>query len=162
MKGDQTWEEYMAENLRDPEYAREHAIGRPFHNLGLNVWSFREARGMTQQQLAGAARTKQPRIAEIERDETNPTLMTISRIAVALGVTASELLAEPDEARLARAREASERVHAAAKAARKAEKRKRAASSGASASAPASAPRKAPPAPPSAGRKKTAKQKARA
>lgn len=115
MKGDQTWDEYMAENLRDPEYAHEHAIGRPFSNLGLNVWSIRELAGMTQKQLAERAGIKQPRIADIERDETNPTLMTISRIAVALGVTASELLAEPDEERLARARAMPVRKHSARK-----------------------------------------------
>lgn len=104
MEGDMTWDEYMAENLRDPEYAAAHAVGRPFSNLALNVWSLRETMGMTQQQLAETAMMKQPRIADIERDEANPTLLTISRVAFALGVTASELLAEPDNARLAKAR----------------------------------------------------------
>ncbi|HEX6372971.1 MAG TPA: helix-turn-helix transcriptional regulator [Longimicrobium sp.] len=104
MDGDMTWDEYMAENLRDPEYAAAHAVGEPFSNLALNVWSLRETKGMTQQQLAEAAKMKQPRIADIERDESNPTLLTISRVAVALGVTASELLAEPNEAVMADAR----------------------------------------------------------
>jgi transcriptional regulator with XRE-family HTH domain len=104
MEADLTWDEYMAENLRDPEYAAEHAVGGPFSNLALNVWSLRETKGMTQQQLAEAADMKQPRIAGIERDEANPTLLTISRIAFALGVTASDLLAEPDEAVMASAR----------------------------------------------------------
>lgn len=104
MEGDSTWDEYMAENLRNPAYAAAHAVGRPFSNLALNVWSLRETKGMTQKQLAEAAKMKQPRIADIERDEANPTLLTISRVAFALGVTASELLAEPDKARLAKAR----------------------------------------------------------
>jgi transcriptional regulator with XRE-family HTH domain len=108
MKGDMTLEEYLAEQLKDPEYAAAHAVGRPFSNLALNVWSLRETKGMTQQQLAEAAKMKQPRIADIERDESNPTLLTISRVAFALGVTASQLLAEPDEARLAQARALSE------------------------------------------------------
>ena len=108
MKGDETWDEYMARNLQDPEYAAAHAVGRPFSNLALNVWSLREAKGMTQQQLAETAKMKQPRIADIERDEANPTLLTISRVAVALGVTAARLLAEPDEALLANARSVSE------------------------------------------------------
>jgi transcriptional regulator with XRE-family HTH domain len=104
MKGEMTWDEYMAENLRDPEYVAADAIEAPFSNLALNVWSLRETMGMTQKQLAEAAKMKQPRIADIERDEANPTLLTISRVAFALGVTASELLAEPDKARLAKAR----------------------------------------------------------
>lgn len=108
MKGDETWDEYMARRLQDTAYAAAHAVGRPFSNLALNVWSLRETKGMTQQQLAEAAKMKQPRIADIERDEANPTLLTISRVAFALGVTASDLLAEPDDARLARARAAVE------------------------------------------------------
>lgn len=104
MTGDETWDEYMARRLQEPGYAAAHAVGRPFSNLALNVWSLRETKGMTQKQLAEAAKMKQPRIADIERDEANPTLLTISRVAFALGVTASDLLAEPDKARLAKAR----------------------------------------------------------
>ncbi len=103
MPGDMTWDEYTADNLPDAEYAAAHAVGRPFSNLALNVWSLRETKEMTQQ-LAETAELKQPRIAGIERDEANPTLLTISRVAFALGVTASDLLAEPDDARLAQAR----------------------------------------------------------
>lgn len=124
MNGDETWDEYMARNLQDPEYAAAHAVGRPFTNLALNVWSLRVERGLTQQQLAEAAKMKQPRIADIERDETNPTLLTISRIAFALGVTADFLLAEPDPARLANARAAGERAAAAAAQAKPARRRK--------------------------------------
>lgn len=104
MIGDETWDEYMARRLQEPGYAAAHAVGRPFSNLALNVWSLRETKGMTQRQLAEAAKMKQPRIADIERDEANPTLLTISRVAFALGVTASQLLAEPDDALLAQAR----------------------------------------------------------
>jgi transcriptional regulator with XRE-family HTH domain len=104
MLGDETWDEYMARRLQEPEYAAAHAIGKPFSNLALNVWSLRETKGLTQQQLAEAAQMKQPRIADIERDASNPTLQTISRIAFALGVTADRLLAEPDESVMANAR----------------------------------------------------------
>jgi transcriptional regulator with XRE-family HTH domain len=104
MLGDETREEHLARLLKNPGFAAARAIGRPFSNLALNVWSLRETKEMTQKQLAEAAKMKQPRIADIERDESNPTLLTISRIAFALGVTASELLAEPDKARLAKAR----------------------------------------------------------
>lgn len=104
MQGDETFNEHLTRLLRDPEFAREWAIQRPLGNLELNVWSLRETKGMTQRQLAEAAGMKQPRVTEIERGNANPTLLTISRIAVALGVTADRLLAEPDEAVLAQAR----------------------------------------------------------
>ena len=108
MDGSMSFDQYMAENLQDPEYAAVHAINRPLFNLALNIWSLRESKRMTQKQLAEAAQIKQPRVADIERDASNPTLLTISRIAVALGVTADRLLAEPDEAVMASARAIAE------------------------------------------------------
>jgi transcriptional regulator with XRE-family HTH domain len=108
VEGDMTLDEFLAEELRDPEFAAAWAVQRPLGNFGLNVWSLRETSRMTQQQLADAAKMKQPRIAEIERGDGNPTLLTISRIAFALGVPADRLLAEPDEALVAKARAASE------------------------------------------------------
>ena len=104
MQGDVSFEEYLAEELQDPEFAEGWAIHEPLRNLGLNVWSLRETSGMTQAQLAEAAKMKQPRIADIERNWANPTVLTISRVAFALGVPASRLLAQPDEGLLAKAR----------------------------------------------------------
>lgn len=106
MQGDMSFQDFLAEELRDPEFAALWALHQPLRNLALNVWSLRETKGMTQLQLAEAARMKQPRIADIERDAANPTLLTISRIALALGVTAERLLAEPDDAVIADARAA--------------------------------------------------------
>jgi DNA-binding XRE family transcriptional regulator len=83
MEGDMTLEEFLAEELKDPGFAAEWAVQEPFRHLPLNVWSLRETSAMTQQQLADAAKMKQPRIAEIERGDGNPTLLTISRIAFA-------------------------------------------------------------------------------
>lgn len=122
MDGSKSFDDYLAEELQDPEYAALHAVNRPLFNLSLNVWSLRETKGLTQQQLAEAAQMKQPRIADIERDASNPTLLTISRIAAALGVTADRLVAEPDEALLASARALAE-----GRAAARSPKRRRAA-----------------------------------
>lgn len=109
MKGDETFDEHLARQLQDPDFAAAWAVEQPFGHFSLNVWSLREARGLTQQQLAAAAKMKQPRIAEIERGDANPTLLTISRIAFALGVTPGRLLAEPEDLLLANARAAAER-----------------------------------------------------
>lgn len=108
-------DEHLARQLKDPGFAREWAIQSPLTNLELNVWSLRETKGISQQQLAETAQMKQPRIAEIERGGANPTLLTISRIAVALGVTADRLLAEPDAALLSQARAISEARYAASR-----------------------------------------------
>jgi DNA-binding XRE family transcriptional regulator len=97
MKGDKTFEEHLALLLRDPEFAAGWAVEKPFADFAINVMRIRQARGMSQQQLAERAGLKQPRIAEIERSDANPTLLTISRIAYALGVTPDRLLVDKDQ-----------------------------------------------------------------
>lgn len=62
--------------------------------LALNVIKTRDHRGITQAQLAEAVGVAQPRIAEVERGDANPRLVTLARIAHALGITLSELLVD--------------------------------------------------------------------
>ena len=66
----------------------------PPHYLALNVINLRSQRGMTQAQLAAAVGVSQPRIAKVERGDANPRLITLSKLAHALGVTLSELLVD--------------------------------------------------------------------
>lgn len=94
MKGHITWEEYMEERLRDPEYAALWAESLPRIDLAVNVCLLRLERGLSQKQLAEAAGLSQPRITEIERSDANPTLLTITRIANALGVRVERLFAD--------------------------------------------------------------------
>lgn len=96
MKGDMKFEEHLALLLQDPEFAAGWAVEKPFADFAINVMRIRQERGLTQQQLAERAGLKQPRIAEIERSDANPTLLTISRIAYALGVTPGRLLVDVD------------------------------------------------------------------
>lgn len=95
MSGSMTFEEYIEMECRqDPDFARLWTEGQSSRDLAINVWRIREAKGWTQQQLAMRARIKQPRIAEIERGDGNPTLLTITRIALALSVPVHRLLEE--------------------------------------------------------------------
>lgn len=96
MKGDMTLDEHLALQLQNPGFAAAWLVEKAFGDLAINVWRVREERGWTQQQLAQRAGIKQPRIAEIERGDANPTLLTISRIAQALGVTVDRLLIDSD------------------------------------------------------------------
>src|SRR5215218_9809056 len=81
----------------------------PPNILALNVVRMRDSRGLTQAQLAEALGVAQPRIAEIERGDANPRLITLSRLALALGVTLPELLVDnlnpPIDAEMAAAME---------------------------------------------------------
>ena len=95
MKGDLTLEELTARLCEDPEFAAGWAEDEPRVHLAGNVYRLRAAQGLTQLQLAEAAGMKQPRIAEIERGDGNPTLLTMTRIAIALGVAPHRLLVDP-------------------------------------------------------------------
>lgn len=82
----------------DEEFPTDPAIAAevdPPHVLASNVYRLRKDRGLTQEQLAEAVGVRQPRIAEVERGDANPRLLTLARLAFALGVPVSALL-DPD------------------------------------------------------------------
>lgn len=63
--------------------------------LGRNVRRAREARGWSQEQFAFEAGIHRTYVSDIERGARNPTITVVEKLAVALGTSASELLAEP-------------------------------------------------------------------
>lgn len=65
--------------------------------VGRNLKRFRAAANITQERLAERTGVPQQHISEIERGHGNPTVVTLSILADALGVSAVALL-EPDEA----------------------------------------------------------------
>jgi len=69
--------------------------------LGANVRKAREARGMTQFQVAAAAGFVVSTISDIERGATDPQISTIRRIARVLGVTAADLVDEDEPVEVA-------------------------------------------------------------
>jgi ribosome-binding protein aMBF1 (putative translation factor) len=83
------------ERMRDGIRKRSDAIGRDherrFSDVGRMVAHNRQARGMSQQELAILCGTTQSAIARLERGGRPPKLDTLMRIAVALN---AELLLE--------------------------------------------------------------------
>ncbi len=63
--------------------------------LGQNVKQLREARGLTQQRIAGLAKVPRATWGHLESGEANPTLSVLRRVARALGVSIEELIATP-------------------------------------------------------------------
>jgi DNA-binding XRE family transcriptional regulator len=59
--------------------------------LARNVRSLRLARGMSQEELAAESATRQPLVSATEAGDANPTLGTLGRLAIALGVSIAEL-----------------------------------------------------------------------
>lgn len=65
------------------------------HNLAHNIRKLREARGLTQQQIARAADVPRPTWANLESGSANPTLSVLIKVATALQVRVEELIGPP-------------------------------------------------------------------
>ena len=64
-------------------------------HLAANVKALRDARGMTQQQMARVSGLPRATWANLESGAANPTLAVLHRVAAALQVSLEELLAAP-------------------------------------------------------------------
>jgi len=60
--------------------------------VGCNVRALRQARGMTQEQLAEESGFSQQYISDLERGRRNPTIVSLYELAQALKSTPVELL----------------------------------------------------------------------
>jgi transcriptional regulator with XRE-family HTH domain len=63
--------------------------------LGRNIKQLREARGLSQQQMAKLAGVPRATWSNLESGDANPTLGVLHRVAVALSVSIEELLSSP-------------------------------------------------------------------
>ena len=73
-------------------------IERISSNLGHNIRSLRETRGVTQQQISKAAGIPRPTWANLESGAANPTLSVLIKVANALQVRVEELIGPPKAA----------------------------------------------------------------
>src|SRR4029077_3990077 len=64
-------------------------------NLANNIRSLREARGLTQQQMAKLSGVPRPTWANLESGAANPTLAVLVRVAAALQIRVEELIGPP-------------------------------------------------------------------
>ena len=62
--------------------------------LGTNLRRLREAKGLSQEAFAFEAGIHRTYVSDIERGARNPTITVVENLALALGVTASDLLRE--------------------------------------------------------------------
>jgi len=69
----------------------------PQEALGRAIRQLRDARGLTQKELADAADVNATAISHIERGRTNPAWGTVKRIAAALDVRVSEVATRAEQ-----------------------------------------------------------------
>ncbi len=62
--------------------------------VGTRIRAIRADRNLTQQQLADHADIPRATLASIEKDDANPSLAVVYKVAVALGMTIDELIVE--------------------------------------------------------------------
>lgn len=62
--------------------------------LARNLRRLREQKGWSQEKFAFEANIHRTYVSDIERGARNPTIVVVEKLAVPLGVTVSELLAE--------------------------------------------------------------------
>lgn len=60
--------------------------------VGRNLKQYREAKGLSQEQLAFEADLHRTYVSGVERGVRNPTVLIVAKLAVALGVEPSKLL----------------------------------------------------------------------
>jgi ribosome-binding protein aMBF1 (putative translation factor) len=84
MSGHKTWRELRTERERSPEYRAAYDRARQAYEIGKKVRELREARGLSQKELAQRMGTTQSVIARLELGGAEPRFETLERVARAL------------------------------------------------------------------------------
>jgi DNA-binding XRE family transcriptional regulator len=80
-----TFDEFMEEELKNPEFKAAYDALEPEFALASSMIKARLAKKMTQAELAKEAGVQQTTIARLESGASNPTFSTIHRVAAVLG-----------------------------------------------------------------------------
>lgn len=80
-----TLRRYLRGEMKDVEFRRLYEEADIELRVALEITRTREARKMTQAELAAALKTKQQTVSRIERGAQNVTIETLDKIARALG-----------------------------------------------------------------------------
>jgi transcriptional regulator with XRE-family HTH domain len=80
------WEKDLAEELKDPEFAKSYGSECAKSEFGLALFHARQVSNMTQQHLAEKIGVSQPYVAQLESGEANPTLSVAGKLMAVLGL----------------------------------------------------------------------------
>ena len=84
MTGRQSWDEVKASRVQSPERRRGYEKAGRAIRLAMEIRALREARGLSQRELAERVGTTQSAIARLEGGNISPSLPTLDKIAEAL------------------------------------------------------------------------------
>ena len=80
-------QDYLKEQLKDPEFAAEYEKLRPEYEAIRAIISARLESKMTQKELAEKTGIRQSNIIRIENGTSSPTVDTLARLAAGMGKT---------------------------------------------------------------------------
>jgi ribosome-binding protein aMBF1 (putative translation factor) len=80
-----TLDEFMAEQMKDPEFKKEYDKLQPEYELIHKILDARIKKKLTQKKLAERMGTKQSALARFEAGNGNPTFAFVQKLATALG-----------------------------------------------------------------------------
>lgn len=81
-----TFDEYLSEKLKDPEFAKLYYAPDPEFDLGIMIYKARMDSGLSQKQVAEITGINQGNLSKIETGERIPSVRTLQKIASCLGV----------------------------------------------------------------------------
>ncbi|TDL95535.1 helix-turn-helix domain-containing protein [Macrococcus carouselicus] len=91
--------DYLEENLKDPEFAKEWEDSELEYTLARNIINRRKNLHLTQREVAERMHTKQNVVSRIENGNINVTLKTLKAIAGALQTDVSSLVRNEESGR---------------------------------------------------------------
>lgn len=80
-----TFDDYLAEELRDPEFKKEYDALELEFQLIRAFLDARNERGLTQKELSQITGITQADISKLENGNANPSIKTLERLAAGLG-----------------------------------------------------------------------------
>ncbi len=81
-----TLNQYMKEQMNDPEFAREYERIQPEMDVIRAIVDARTSRNLTQKQLAERTGINQADISKLENGTRNPTINLLKRLAEGMGM----------------------------------------------------------------------------
>ena len=86
MKKTTSFEEYLAEQLKDPEFKAEYDALEPEFAIVQAMIDARKNSGITQKELSKRTGIAQSDISKLETGNANPSLRTLQRLASGMGM----------------------------------------------------------------------------
>ena len=112
----ESWNDLRERRMDSPATQAAYDQARSAYEIGRMVRELREARGLSQRELAARMGTTQSVVGRLEAGGSRPTIVTLDRVATALGVRLEVRFHEPQGSPKPRARRPSGKIaHAASR-----------------------------------------------